>query len=281
MSFRFTVTLTLVLLASALGAEQGQEAKGEGKPNVVVLLADDLGWKDIGCYGGPVHTPTLDGLAACGLRFTDFYAGAAVCSPSRATLLTGRQHLRAGIYSWINDYEQNAHLLQREITLAEVLKSHDYETVHLGKWHLGMPTRQKPNKPTPSDHGFDYWFATDNNAQPSHQDPVNFVRNGKPVGKMDGYACQLVVDEALAWLEETRDAHKPFFLNIWFHEPHAPIAAPAEVVSHYGQLNDPAAVYSGTIDNTDRAIARLLAISTVAAMLIVGMVHQPWVTRTR
>ncbi len=75
------------------------------RPNVVMLLADDLGWKDIGCYGGPVKTPTLDRLAAGGVRFTDFYAGAAVCSPSRATLLTGRQHLRAGVYSWIHDYE--------------------------------------------------------------------------------------------------------------------------------------------------------------------------------
>ncbi len=144
------------------------------------------------------------------------------------------------------------------MTLAEVLKSNGYETVHLGKWHLGMPTPQKPNKPTPADHGFDYWFATANNAQPSHKDPVNFIRNGTPVGKTDGYACQVVVDEAISWLDETRDRDKPFFLNVWFHEPHAPIAAPDEIVSRYGNLNDPAAIYSGTIDNTDRAIARLL-----------------------
>ncbi len=258
MSIRFTMTLTLVLLVSVLGAEQEKRTKAEHKPNVVVLLADDLGWKDLGCYSGPAKTPTLDRLAAGGVRFTDFCAGAAVCSPSRATLLTGRQHLRAGIYSWINDHEQNAHLLRRELTLAEVLKNHGYQTVQLGKWHLGMPTRQKPNKPTPADHGFDYWFATGNNAQPSHRDPANFIRNGKPVGKMDGYACQLVVDEAIAWLDERHDSDKPFFLNVWFHEPHAPLAAPDEIVSDYGKLNDPAAIYSGTIDNTDRAIARLL-----------------------
>jgi len=258
MSFRFPVILGVILSVSVLGTQAEQTAQGQPKPNVVVLLADDLGWKDIGCYGGPVKTPTLDGLAARGVRFTDFHSGAAVCSPSRATLLTGRQHLRAGIYSWINDYEQNAHLLQREVTLAEVLKAQGYETIHLGKWHLGMPTRQKPNKPTPADHGFDYWFATDNNAQPSHKDQVNFIRNGKPVGKMDGFACQLVVDEAIAWLDEKRDSDRPFFLNVWFHEPHAPIAVPDEIVSRYGELNDPAAVYSGTIDNTDRAIARLL-----------------------
>ena len=271
------VSLILLMLLLSARAEVLSETRNpvdaSDRPNVVVLLADDLGWKDIGCYGGPVETPTLDLLAAGGVRFTDFYAGAAVCSPSRATLLTGRQHLRAGIYSWINDYEQNSHLLRRELTLAEVLKSHGYETVHLGKWHLGMPTRQKPNKPTPSNHGFDYWFATDNNAQPSHRDPVNFVRNGKPVAKLDGYACQLVVDEAIAWLDKERNSDRPFFLNIWFHEPHAPIAAPDEIVSRYGQLNDPAAIYSGTIDNTDRAIARLLTkleqVSTPEDTLIV------------
>jgi arylsulfatase A len=240
----------LTISAALVAAEQ--------RPNIVLLLADDLGWKDIGCYGGPVRTPTLDRLAAGGVRFTDFYAGAAVCSPSRATLLTGRQHLRAGVYSWIHDSQQNSHLLQREVTLAEVLKDNGYETAHLGKWHLGMPTPQKPNKPTPADHGFDYWFATANNAQPSHEDPINFIRNDTPVGKIDGYACQVVVDEAISWLHETHDRDQPFFLNVWFHEPHAPIAAPDEVVSRYGNLNDPAAIYSGTIDNTDRAIARLL-----------------------
>ena len=258
MTVRLTMMLLGILSLPGFGGRERQTIPDQRKPNVVVLLADDLGWKDIGCNGGPVKTPTLDGLAARGVRFTDFHAGAAVCSPSRATLLTGRQHLRAGIYSWINDYEQDMHLLRREVTLAEVLKRHGYDTVHLGKWHLGMPTRQKPNKPTPADHGFDYWFATGNNAQLSHRDPVNFVRNGKPVGKMHGYACQLVVDEAIAWLDEERDSDRPFFLNVWFHEPHAPIAAPDDIVSHYGKLNDPAAIYSGTIDNTDRAIARLL-----------------------
>ena len=227
------------------------------RPNIVVLLADDLGYRDIGCYGGPVKTPALDSLAAKGVRFTDFYSGCAVCSPSRATLLTGRHHIRTGIYSWISDRYQNSHLAEQEITLPEILKSHGYATAHFGKWHLGLPTRER-NKPTPKQHGFDYWFATGNNAQPSHKNPVNFVRNGTPVGKIEGYACQIVVDEAISWLDEKRNPDKLFFLNIWFHEPHAPIAAQETIVSQYGELEDPAAIYSGTIDNTDRAIARLL-----------------------
>ena len=146
---------------------------------------------------------------------------------------------------------------ERETTLAELLKAHGYATAHVGKWHLGLPNA-KYQKPTPSDHGFDYWFATDNNASPSHRNPSNFVRNGKPVGKLNGYSCQLVVDEAITWLDEHRDSAKPFFLNVWFHEPHAPIAAPDEIVSGYGPLKDKGAIYSGTIDNTDTAIARLL-----------------------
>ncbi|MBI1248507.1 sulfatase-like hydrolase/transferase [bacterium] len=223
-----------------------------------MLLSDDLGYQDVGCYDGPVKTPSIDSLAAGGVRFHDFYSGCAVCSPSRATLLTGRHHIRAGVYSWIADSSQRSHLLLRENTLAEVLKKEGYATAHIGKWHLGLPT-PKYDKPTPDKHGFDYWFATWNNAEPSHRNPRNFIRNGKPVGELKGYSCQLVVDEAIAWLDHHRDPKQPFFLNVWFHEPHAPIAAPDELVNEYGKLSDKGAVYSGTIDNADRAIGRLLA----------------------
>lgn len=236
-------------LSSATAAE---------RPNVVVLLADDLGYQDIGCYGGPVKTPNLDSLAASGARFPTFYSGCAVCSPSRASLLTGRHHIRTGVYSWIHDESQDSHLLEREVTLAEILKKEGYDTAHVGKWHLGLPTGDR-RKPTPADHGFDHWFATWNNASPSHRDPDNFIRNGEPVGEIEGYACQIVVDEAITWLD-ARETDAPFFLNVWFHEPHAPIAAPDEIVLDYGEKKkDQAAIYSGTIDNTDRAIGRLLA----------------------
>ncbi|MCO8121306.1 sulfatase-like hydrolase/transferase [Stieleria sp. TO1_6] len=229
------------------------------RPNVVMLLADDLGYQDVGCYGGPVQTPNIDALAIGGTRFSDFYSGCAVCSPSRATLMTGRHHIRAGVYSWIDDKSQKSHLLLRETTLAEQLRSAGYSTAHVGKWHLGLPT-ETVDKPTPDQHGFDHWFATWNNASPSHRNPDNFIRNGKPVGQLQGYACQLVVDEAVAWLDqrETAKNETPFFLNVWFHEPHAPIAAPEQITNRYGATDDKAAIYSGTIDNTDRAIGRLL-----------------------
>ena len=247
MHFLLTALLCAATYSPAVAAQ----------PNVVMLLADDLGFKDIGCYDGPVKTPAIDSLSAGATRFSDFYSGCAVCSPSRATLLTGRHHIRAGVYSWIHDASQNSHLLEREVTLAEILKDAGYATAHVGKWHLGLPTESR-RKPTPDKHGFDYWFATWNNASPSHRNPNNFIRNGKPVGQLEGYSCQLVVDEAITWLDRHRDADAPFFLNVWFHEPHAPIAAPDNIVQDYGQPKDKGAVYSGTIDNTDRAIARLL-----------------------
>ena len=255
-----TFCYSLLLLTAFASAEVK-------RPNVVILLADDLGSKDIGCDGGPVKTPTLDKLAANGVRFTDFHSGAPVCSPARATLLTGRHHLRTGVYTVIQDHIHNMHLLKSEVTIAEHLKANGYDTVHLGKWHLGTPFRGM-KKPWIDEHGFDHWFATDLNAAPSHRNPKNFwrsdssqtsgLRSRKRVGELEGYACQLVVDEAITWLDQKRDAENPFFLNIWFHEPHAPLAAPDEIVKQYGELNDPAAIYSATIDNTDRAIARLV-----------------------
>ena len=238
----------LALFATAAAAQ---------RPNVVVMYVDDLGWQDIGCYGGPVSTPALDQLAADGVRFTDFHSGCGVCSPSRATVMTGRHHIRSGVYHVISDRDHAMHLLESEVTIAEVLKQNGYDTVHLGKWHMGLPFGGR-KKPTPYDHGFDYWFGTENTAHPSHKDPVNFHRHGKPLGRIEGYACQIVVDEAISWLEKERQSDTPFFLNIWFHEPHAPIAAPDEIVAQYGDLDDPAAIYSGTIENTDRAIARLV-----------------------
>jgi arylsulfatase A len=228
------------------------------RPNVVILLSDDLGNKDLGCYGGPVKTPALDGLAARGVKFTDFHAGAAICSPSRATLLTGRQHLRTGIYGVLQDHMHIMHLLEREVTIAEVLRKAGYGTAHFGKWHIGMTSGDR-KKPSPTEHGFDYWFGLSNGAHPNHKDPTNFLRNGKPVGPMKGYSCQIVVSDAINWLEAKDDPDQPFFLNIWFNEPHAKIAAPDDIVSIYGDLKDEAAIYSATIDNTDRAIGRLVA----------------------
>ena len=254
-SFSGAAPIVIVLLAML---PLGPPLTAGQAPNVVLLLADDLGSKDLGCYGGPVKTPVLDRLAANGVRFTDFHAGAAVCSPSRATLLTGRQNLRTGIYGVLQDQWHDMHLLEREVTMAEVLQKAGYGTAHFGKWHIGMSSGKRV-KPSPTEHGFDYWFGLSNGASPSHKDPVNFMRNGKRVGPMKGYSCQIVVSDAIEWLENKARPNQPFFMNIWFNEPHHKLAAPDEIVALYGDLKDEAAIYSATIDNTDRAIGRLVS----------------------
>jgi arylsulfatase A len=155
------------------------------RPNIVVVLCDDLGYGDLSCYGHEIiKTPNLDALATDGIRFTDGYAAAPVCSPSRAGLLTGRDPHRAGIYDWIPSGPE--HLRDSEVTFAELLKQQGYDTMLAGKWHLNGHFNQPSKQASPGDQGFDHWFATHNNARPNHHNPTNFVRNGKPVGETSG-----------------------------------------------------------------------------------------------
>ena len=194
------------------------------RPNIVVVLADDLGYGDLACYGHPViKTPHLDQFAREGLRFTDCYAAAANCSPARTGLMTGRTPTRVGIHNWIPMFSP-MHVRRSEITIATLLRNAGYSTCHVGKWHLNGDFNL-PSQPQPSDHGFDHWFSTQNNALPNNRNPFNFVRNGKPVGPLKGFAARLVADKAITWLEKGRDQEKSFFLYVCFHEPHEPIAS--------------------------------------------------------
>lgn len=254
---RAIILLLIGIVLSGNNKLLGQNHQSKDRPNIIILLADDLGYRDLSSYGSTqVHTPAIDQLAEEGMKFTDFYAGSAVCSPSRASLLTGRASLRAGIYSWINP-SQKMHLHMDEITIPEVLKKSGYRTAHIGKWHLGHALEKGSGPgPDPGDHGFDYWMATSKNAHPSHHNPDNFIRNGKAVGLMEGYSSQLVVDEAIYWLNNKRDKSDPFFLNIWFHEPHRPVAAPPKLKGRHTNTAWPD--YYGSIENMDSAIGRLL-----------------------
>jgi len=205
--------------------------------NVILFLADDLGYGDLGCYGhARIKTPHLDAFARQGMRLTHCYAASAVCSPSRSALLTGRTPHRNGVFTWIAEGSP-VHLRREEVSLPALLKSAGYSTCHSGKWHLnGIFNRS--DQPQPGDHGYDWWLATQNNAAPSHHNPDNFVRNGEPVGLMQGYSAPLVVDEAIAWLKEKRDPAKPFFLAVWTHEPHYPIKSDPTFKALYADLDD-------------------------------------------
>ncbi|TWU57190.1 sulfatase [Rubripirellula reticaptiva] len=232
-------------------------ARGEGKPNILLVMLDDSGWTDFGCFGSEIQTPNIDALAAQGMTFTDCHAAAPNCSPSRVGMLTGRMPTRVGMYSYI-PANHPMHLPDEEITIAEVLKPHGYATGHFGKWHV---SKLDSDQPQPADQGFDYSLGTDNNALPSHRDPINFVRNGKAIGKVDGYSCQIVTDEANRWLASL-PGDQPFFSCVWFHEPHNKIASPPELIEKYKklypQLNQKQATYYANIENVDLAVGQLL-----------------------
>ena len=227
------------------------------RPNIVFLMADDMGYIDAECYGGPIKTPNINKLANEGIRFTDFYSAAPNCSPARTGLLTGRTPSRVGVYDYLAP-DSPMHLPKSEITIAEMLKESGYETCHVGKWHLSTWTRHMMHGPKPDEQGFDYWFAVANNAVPSHKDPTNFERNGEMVGPLKGYSCDLVVDEAIHWLANFHEKGKPFYLNVWFNEPHAKIASPPELIKQYEEYGKDAE-YMANVANMDEAIGKLLS----------------------
>ncbi len=174
------MTRRSLLAAPALLSAQAKQ------PDIVIVLTDDLGYGDLSCFGHPnIKTPNLDRFATQGIRFTDCYAAAPVCSPSRCGLLTGRTPTRLGVYDWIPE-KSPMHLQRSEQTFAKLLQQTGYATAHIGKWHCNG-LFNSPAQPQPNDHGFDHWVATQNNSLPSHKDPVNFVRNGQPVGPLAGF----------------------------------------------------------------------------------------------
>lgn len=226
------------------------------RPNILLVLADDLGYGDLACFGAnDVQTPNLDKFAAEGLRFTSCYAGNPNCSPSRTALMTGRTPTRVGVRDWIPE-ESPVHVRGSEITIARILQEAGYATCHVGKWHMNGEFNL-PTQPQPNDHGFDHWFSTQNNAYPNHRNPDNFVRNGTALGKLEGYAAHLVADEAIDWLD-TRDKTKPFFAYVCFHEPHEPIASDSKYTALYPHEDPAYSAHHGNITQMDDAFGRLM-----------------------
>ena len=211
--------------------------------------------------------PTLNKLADSGVRFTSFYSAAPVCSPSRVGLLTGRSPNRAGVYDWIPasngkprpDARDQVHMRASEVTIPALLSQAGYATCMSGKWHCNSRFNDRA-QPQPGDFGFDHWFGTQNNAAPSHENPRNYVRNGKRVGPLEGYSCQLVVDEVINWLDQRENKQPPFFAYVAFHEPHEPVASPPELVDKYREAarNEDEAHYFANVANVDSAVGKLL-----------------------
>lgn len=246
------------LLAVSLCFVGLHSAAAQKPPNVILFLADDLGWGDLSCYGHPImQTPNLDAFARQGVRLTQCYSASAVCSPSRSALLTGRTPHRNGVYTWIAAGSE-VHLRTSEITLPRLLRERGYATCHVGKWHLNGKFNDAA-QPQPNDHGYDWWLGTQNNAAPSHKNPTNFVRNGKPVGPVEGFSAPLVAEEAIRWLKEHRDKSKPFFLAVWTHEPHLPIESDPAFQKLYETLPEAdVRQHHGNVTQLDHAFGLLM-----------------------
>ena len=249
----------LLLFATYFGCEPSTTMEEpSSQPNIIILLADDLGYRDLGCFSGQAHTPNLDLLANNGIRFTDFYAAASNCSPSRVGLLTGMDPAKLGMYNYMPGGHP-MHLRAEAVTMAEIAKQGGYQTGHFGKWHVSnLADYPNMDQPSPADQGFDYSLGTTNNAQPSHLNPNNFVRNGQLMGEMEGYSCDIVVQEAINWINEINAKESSFFTFIAFHEPHKKVASPPDLVAKYDTFPKADAEYLANIENMDQAIGQLL-----------------------
>ena len=225
-SLFIVLTLSLHVGASCL-AEQ---------PNVLFIYVDDLGYGDLGGYGHPViQSPNIDALAKEGMTFTNYYAPSALCSPSRAGVLTGRAPYRTGIKSWIPE-NSGVFLRDEEITLAEVLKAEGYATALIGKWHLNSDLGSE-DEPQPTDQGFDYFYGHNAFQIPTNKNPVNIYRDRELLPQQEGFTAQLYADEAIDWLER-QDSGQPFFLFLSMAEPHTPIENPQKYNELYSEYTN-------------------------------------------
>jgi len=236
--------LTIAFAASASGAGT--------KPNIVFVMADDMGWGQTGYRGHPVlKTPHLDAMAASGLRFERFYAGGPVCSPTRAAVLTGRSHVRSGVL------EHGYALRLQEKTIAQALQGAGYVTGHFGKWHLnglrgpGVPILASDER-HPGRFGFDEWISVTNFFD---LDPL-MSRAGK-IEAFQGDSSEIVVDQAVKFLAQHRASGQPMFAVIWYGTPHGPFRSREADKAAFRGLNEASSHHYGELVAMDRSIGTL------------------------
>jgi arylsulfatase len=213
-------------------------------PNIILILADDLGYGDLGCYGSKIRTPHLDRMAAEGIRFTDFYAGGPVCSASRAALLTGRYATRVGVPGVLQAADSGG-LPVSETTVADVLRQAGYATSSIGKWHLGSELAYLP-----TNRGFDEYFGI-----PYSNDmwPLPLLRNTQVIEepcRLDTLT-QRYTEEAVSFIG--RDRNAPFFLYLAPWSPHIPLAA-----SERFRYSSPAGAYGDAVEELDWSVGEVL-----------------------
>lgn len=244
------VTVLSLALASLAGAAE--------KPNIVHIVADDLGWKDVGFNGATdIRTPNLDALAAGGARLTQFYCQN-ICTPTRAALMTGRYPFRYGLQTIVIPGPAAFGLNTDEVLLPQVLKEAGYTSAIIGKWHLGHADR----KFWPRQRGFDYQYGAMIGELDyfTHSDAgvLDWFRDNQPV-KEEGYTTQLLGDDAVRYIE-SQDGKTPFYLYLTFNAPHTPYQAPEEYVAKYTDIEDPTRrTYAAMVDCLDENIGKVVA----------------------
>jgi arylsulfatase A-like enzyme len=248
-----------ILLAFGLGCSTGLCQAAE-RPNVVLILTDDQGTIDLNCYGAhDLATSHLDALAGRGVRFTQFYAGAPVCSPSRASVMTGRYPQRAQLTGNAPSHRGGAGMPSEQWTVAELMKSAGYATGHVGKWHLGYTPETMPNA-----QGFDDSFGhmggcIDNYSHffywrgPNRHD---LWRNGKEIWADGQYFPDLMVQQCNQFLESNRQ--RPFFLYWALNVPHYPLQATDTWRQHYAKMPAPRRMYAAFVSTMDERIGQVL-----------------------
>lgn len=237
----------------ALSAQRAAAAR----PNILLIVADDLGWQDVGYHGGPAATPNIDRLARQGVELDRYYAFP-VCSPTRSALLTGRSPMRYGvIYSVIRPWANDGLPLDEHL-LPQTLKAAGYQTAMAGKWHLGHARVEH----LPTSRGFDSFYGHVNGAidynTHEREGGVDWQRNGRSV-REEGYSTELLAAEGVRVIRE-RDRSRPLFLYLPFNAPHAPLQAPAALIEKYAGIADKRRrVYTAMVDALDQGIGRVLA----------------------
>jgi arylsulfatase len=218
-------------------------------PNIIFIYADDLGYGDLGCYGGGIRTPSLDGMAREGIRFTHFYSANPVCSPSRAALLTGRYPTRVGVPRVLFPYSKDG-LLDSEMTIAQMLKARGYKTMCIGKWHLGHLPPYLPTK-----RGFDEYFgipySNDMSPRPLLHATAEKTEQLEEPAKLETLTPRYT-DQALRFIERSKDG--PFFLYMPHTYPHIPLAA-----SDKFKGKSPFGIYGDVLEELDWSVGQVLA----------------------
>ena len=272
-----SIILTLLLAASCKMQNNGASEKNviDQSPNIIMIVADDLGWYDLSGYGNEfIETPNLDQLAKEGIRFTDAYAAAPLCSPSRASLITGLHPIRVNITEHIHgnrppgsDQKLKAPSIAQQLslqykTIAEALKTKDYNTAFIGKWHLGG------GKFTPDHRGFDINIAGAWNGLPKSFFYPFFNKGEKPElqnsSKEGDYLTDVLTDKAIEYIKTQKDS--AFFLSLNYYSPHVPIEAKPELVEKYkikrgadtSASTMPNIHYAAMVEAIDQNVGRIL-----------------------